>query len=61
MKLYFAAGKSKRLAINTENKTWNNNYWYLGGHRHYIKISASDYIDILRELDFNCWDYDEKF
>lgn len=61
MRLYFSAGKNKRLAIDTERHTWNNNYWYLGGHKHYIKISVSDYIDIMREIDFNCFDYEEKF
>lgn len=61
MKLYFTAGKNKRLAIDTTRKTWNNNYFYLGGHRHYIKISAADYSDLLREIDFNGYDYAEDF
>lgn len=61
MRLYFQAGKNKRLAIDTEKKTWNNHYCYLGGHRQYIKISAHDYNEILQEIDFNCYDYDEKF
>lgn len=61
MKLYFSAGKNKRLAIDTTRKTWNNNYFYLGGHRHYIKISAADFLELLREIDFNCYDYAEDF
>lgn len=61
MKLYFSAGKNKRLAIDTERKIWNNNYFYLGGHRSYIKISAHDYNELLQEIDFNGFDYEEKF
>lgn len=60
MILYFKAGK-KRLAINTEKETYNTNYFYLGGYREYIKISPTDYNKILEEIDFNCWNYDEKF
>ena len=60
MRLYFSTGK-KRLAIDTERHTWNNHYCYLGAHRHYIKISAADYKELLLEVDFNCYDYDEKF
>lgn len=60
MRLYFQAGK-KRLAIDTRRQTWNNDYFYLGGHRHYIKISTADYKELLQEIDFNCYDYDEKF
>ena len=61
MKLYFSAGKNKRLAIDTERRIWNNNYFYLGGFRQYIKISASDYTWILQEINFNAWDYAEDF
>lgn len=61
MRLYFSAGKNKRLAIDTARKTWNNNYFYLGGHRHYIKISAADYNELLQEIDFHCYDYEENF
>lgn len=60
MRLFFQSGK-KRLAIDTRRQTWNNNYFYLGGFRQYIKISAADYNNLLREIDFNCFDYDEKF
>lgn len=60
MRLYFQAGK-KRLAIDTRRKTWNNNFFYLGGYHHYIKISAADYTELLREIDFNAYDYDKKF
>ena len=61
MRLYFSAGKNKRLALDTERRTWNNNYCYLGGYKHYIKISTGDYNEILREIDFNGWDYAEDF
>lgn len=61
MRLYFQAGKNKRVAIDTDRKTWNNNYFYLGGHRTYIKISTADYVALIREIDFNAYDYDEKF
>lgn len=60
MRLYFQAGK-KRLAIDTRRRTWNNDYFYLGGFRHYIKISAGDYAELLKEIDFNAYDYDSKF
>lgn len=61
MRLYFSAGKNKRLAIDTVKQTWNNNYFYLGGFKDYIKISSSDYTKIIREIDFNCWNYEDKF
>lgn len=61
MRLYFTAGKNKRLAIDTNKQTWNNNYFYLGGFKQYIKISVSDYNRILREIDFNAWSYEEDF
>lgn len=60
MRLYFQAGK-KRLAIDTDRKVWNNNYFYLGAHRHYIKVSAADYKELLLEIDFNGFDYAEDF
>lgn len=61
MKLYFQAGKNKRVAIDTDKHIWNNNYWYLGGHRLYIKINVSDYNHLLEEIDFNGYDYEENF
>lgn len=61
MRLYFAAGKTRRLAIDTNRKTWNNHYSYLGGFREYIKISIKDYNNLLREIDFNGYDYDNAF
>ena len=61
MRLYFSAGKNKRIAIDTDRQTWNNDYYYLGPHRHYINISVSDYNELLKEIDFNCFDYDETF
>lgn len=61
MKLYFSAGKNKRLAIDTNRRTWNSNYCYLGAFKSYIKISVADYYNLLREIDFNCYDYDDNF
>lgn len=61
MRLYFQAGRTHRLAIDTDKKTWNDNFCYLGGHKQYIKISVSDYIELLKEIDFHCYDYNEKF
>jgi hypothetical protein len=60
MRLYFSTGK-KRLAFDTERKTWNDNYFYLGGYREYIKVNNADYIKIQEEIDFNMWDYDDEF
>lgn len=60
MRLYFQAGK-KRLAIDTNRKTWNNNYFYLGGYKDYIKVTLTDLRKIQAEIDFNCFDYDENF
>ena len=60
MRLYFQAGK-KRLAIDTDRHTWSNNYWYLGGHRRYIKISAKDYGEILDEINSSSYSYDAEF
>lgn len=40
MKLYFQSG-SKRLAIDTESKTYCTNYFYLGGFRVYVKIDRN--------------------
>ena len=61
MKLYFEAGKEKRLAIDTELKTCNTNYYYLGPHRHYIKISVGDYYDMVYDLANEGWKYDDDF
>lgn len=61
MKLYFSAGKNKRLAIDTDRKIWNNNYFYLGGHRHYIKINTADYNELLQEIEINRYQYAEDF
>lgn len=60
MILYFKSNK-KRLAINTENKTYNTNYFYLGGYREYIKLSATDYTKIIEEIQFNNYTHDENF
>ena len=61
MRLYFTAGKNKRLAIDTSRRIWNNDYYYLGPHRHYIAVSVADYNELLKEIDFNCYDYEENF
>ena len=60
MILYFKSNK-KRLAINTEKKTYNTNYFYLGGYREYIKLSASDYTKVIEEITFNNYTHDENF
>lgn len=60
MTLYFQAGK-QRLAINTVKRTYNTNYFYLGGYKQYIKVSATDLRRIKAEIDFYCFDYDEDF
>ncbi len=49
MKLYFSTGK-KRLAIDTENKCFCIDYWLLGGWKSYIKISARDYDELLKDV-----------
>lgn len=61
MKLYFEAGKNKRVAIDTVKETYNTDYFYLGPWHTYITISVKDYTRILRELDFNMYDYEEQF
>lgn len=62
MKLYFQTRSgSKRVAINTARETWNDNYFYLGAHHTYIEVSNKDYVNIIREIDFNAWSYDEEF
>lgn len=60
MKLYFQAGKH-RLAIDTNKKTYNTNYYYLGAFHSYIEIKYKDYKLILSELDFNAYEYEVKF
>lgn len=60
MRLYFSDGKH-RLAIDTDRKVYNDNYFYLGGYKDYIKVKYSDIRNILTEMNFNGWDYAEKF
>lgn len=60
MKLYFQAGERKRLLIDTDKQQYNTDYWYLGPHREYIKISVSDYFTILQELSNNDFAYEDK-
>lgn len=50
MKLYFQAGKNHRLAIDTKIKGYCNNYWVLGSHKHYIKITMREMHDLMDEL-----------
>ncbi len=61
MRLYFQAGKNTRMAIDTNKRTWNNNFFYLGAFKEYIHVSRADFLKIRREIDFNCYDYDENF
>lgn len=48
MKFYFQSGK-KRLAINTETKSYSTNYFFLGGWKEYVKVSALDYRELLAQ------------
>ena len=50
MKLYFQAGKSQRLAIDTKIKGYCNDYWVLGAHKHYMKITMREMQDLMLEL-----------
>ena len=61
MKLYFQAGRNKRVAIDTEKKTWTTDFYWLGPWHHYISISAADYKKLLQEIDFNGYNYEEQF
>lgn len=60
MRLYFQSGKH-RLAIDTERKIWNNDYFYLGGYRNYINVKYSDMKDLLEEIDFSRWSFAADF
>ena len=61
MKLYFQCGKNKRLAINTTEKTYNNNFCYLGGWKTYIKVNSEAYNDILTKAKIDGYTYTENF
>lgn len=50
MKLYFKAGKNNRLAIDTKIKGYCNNYWVLGSHKHYMKITIRELRDLMDQL-----------
>lgn len=52
MKLYFSTGK-KRLGIDTENKCFCTDYWFLGGWKTYVKISLADYNELVNECILN--------
>jgi len=49
MKLYFQAGKDKRIAIDTKDKVFTTDYWFLGGYKHYIKVTAEEYKDLIKQ------------
>lgn len=49
MKLYFSTSK-KRLAFDTDTKTYSTDYFYLGGWKSYIKISTMDFCNLKAEL-----------
>lgn len=59
MILYFQAGKT-RLAINTDDKTYSNDYWYLGGFRDYIKTSAFSLKEIHNKAVNDCYRLDSE-
>ena len=48
MKLYFQSGR-KRIAIDTEAKTYSTNYYFLGGWKEYIKVNDLGYREILSQ------------
>lgn len=48
MKLYFQTGK-KRIAIDTEQKAYTTNYFFLGGWKEYIKINEAAYREIMNQ------------
>ena len=60
MKLYFQSGKNKRLAIDTENKTYCTNYWFLGGWKEYIKVSDTGYRELLAQCINDGYTYSEN-
>lgn len=62
MILYFTTTtKTSRLAIDTERKTFNDNYYYLGQDHNYICVPHSAIEELTKELDFNCYEYDSTF
>jgi hypothetical protein len=48
MRLYFQCGK-KRIAIDTEQKAYSTNYFFLGGWKEYIKINEAAYREIMNQ------------
>lgn len=50
MKLYFQAGKNHRLAIDTKVKVYSTNYWVLGGHKHYMKVTMRELNDLMQKI-----------
>lgn len=60
MRLYFEDPAGQRLAIETDRQEYCTSYdspaAIDGGHR-FIKVSADDLENILKEIDFNAWNY----
>lgn len=48
MRLYFQCGR-KRIAIDTEQKAYSTNYFFLGGWKEYIKINEAAYREIMNQ------------
>lgn len=60
MRLYFEDPSGKRLAIETERReycTSESSPEAITDEHKFIKISAEDYINLYREIDFNAWNY----
>lgn len=49
MKLYFKSGKTHRLMIDTDTKTFCTDYCYLGGWREYLPISDAARREIIAQ------------
>jgi len=60
MILKFQSGKS-RLAVDLDKKTYNDNYFYLGGWDTYIDVKSSDLKQLKSEFLENGYTYDKKF
>lgn len=58
MFLYFQSGK-RRLLINCANRTYCNNYYFLGGWEDYVSVSAADYDMLLKKCLSNGYEYSE--
>ena len=65
MRLFFEDPHGGRIAIDTETQTYCSNFEngrdYIPGKHRYIKVkSVLDLNNILHELDFNAWGYDDS-